>query len=138
MNYNPNEEEVNFINDALRKFNDEKVGPDNHELLNIVEYDENGNIIAGILGGTYWGWMHIDILWVNENFRKKGIGSKLLKSAEEKARKRGCHSVHVDTMSWQAPEFYKTHGYKIISELNDIPAVYKKYHLIKRFGDKRG
>lgn len=138
MNYNPNEDEINFINDALRKFNDEKVGPDNHELLNIVEYDENGNIIAGILGGTYWGWMHIDILWVNENFRKKGIGSKLLKSAEEKARKRGCHSVHVDTMSWQAPEFYKKHGYKIISELNDIPAGYKKHHLIKRFGDKRG
>ena len=138
MNYNPNEDEINFINDALRKFNDEKVGPDNHELLNIVEYDENGNVIAGILGGTYWGWMHIDILWVNENFRKKGIGSKLLKSAEEEACKRGCHSVHVDTMSWQAPEFYKKHGYKIISELNDIPAGYKKYHLIKIFGDKRG
>ena len=77
------------------------------------------------------GWMHIDILWVDENFRKKGIGSQLLKAAEEEARKRGCHSVHVDTMSWQAPDFYKKHGYKIISELNDIPKGNKKYHLIK-------
>ena len=107
MNYNPTEKEIYFINDALRNFNDEKVGPDNHELLNIVEYDENKNVIGGILGGTYWGWMHIDILWVDNNFRKKRIGSHMLEADEEEAIKRGCHSVHVDTMSWQAPEFYK-------------------------------
>ena len=126
MNFNPTEKEIDFINQALAKFNDEKVGPDNHELLNIVEYDENKNIIGGILGGTYWGWMHI---------RKKGIGSQLLNAAEEEARKRGCHSVHVDTMSWQAPDFYKKHGYKIISELNDIPKGNKKYHLIKELNN---
>ena len=55
MNYNPTEKEISFINRALEKFNEEKVGSDNHQLLNIIEYDENGNIIAGILGGTYWG-----------------------------------------------------------------------------------
>ena len=131
MNFNPSEEEINFVNDALRQFNDQKVGPDNHVLLNIVEYDENKNVIAGILGGTYWGWMHIDILWVDEKFRGQGLGSKLLEAAESEAKKRGCHSVHVDTMSWQAPEFYKKHGYKIISELDDIPAGNIKYHLIK-------
>lgn len=131
MNYNPAEEEIAFVNSALAKFNEEKVGADNHELLNIVEYDENNSIIAGILGGTYWGWLHIDILWVAEKCRKQGIGSKLLKAAEEEAQKRGCHSVHLDTMSWQAPEFYKKHGYKIISELENIPAGNKKFHLIK-------
>lgn len=131
MNYNPIEEEIAFVNNALAKFNEEKVGADNHELLNIVEYDENNSIIAGILGGTYWGWLHIDILWVAEKCRKQGIGSKLLKAAEEEAKKRGCHSVHLDTMSWQAPEFYKKHGYKIISELENIPAGNKKFHLIK-------
>ena len=131
MNYNPTEEEIAFVNSALTKFNEEKAGADNHELLNIVEYDDNNSIIAGILGGTYWGWLHIDILWVAEKCRKQGIGSKLLKAAEEEAQKRGCHSVHLDTMSWQAPEFYKKHGYKIISELENIPAGNKKFHLIK-------
>ena len=135
MNYNPSEKEIDFVNAALQKFNDEKVGPDNHELLNIVEYDTGGNIIAGILGGTYWGWMHIDILWVDEKHRKQGLGSRLLNAAENEAVKRGCHSVHVDTMSWQAPDFYKKHGYEIISELNDIPKGNKKYHLIKNLID---
>ena len=131
MNFNPSEKEIEFVSSALAKFNDEKVGPDNHELLNIVEYDESRNVIAGILGGTYWGWLHIDILWVDENHRNAGLGSKLLHAAEEEAKKRGCHSVHVDTMSWQAPDFYKKSGYKIISELDDIPAGNKKFHLIK-------
>ncbi len=131
MNYNPTEEEISFVNNALAKFNDEKVGPDNHILLNIVEYDEDQNIIGGLLGGTYWGWMHIDILWVDEKLRKQGLGTKLIHAAEAEANKRGCHHVHVDTMSWQAPEFYKKLGYKVISELNDIPDGNKKYYLIK-------
>ena len=131
MNFNPTDKEIDFVNHALEDFNNKAVGPDNHELLNIVEYDDNGNVIAGILGGTYWGWMHIDILWVDENHRRSGIGSKLLKAAEDEARNRGAHSVHVDTMSWQAPEFYKKHGYRIIGELNDIPTGNKKFHLVK-------
>ena len=132
MNYNPNKNEIEFVNNALEKFNNMHVGPDNHVLLNIVEYDENQNVIAGIFGGTYWGWLHIDILWVDENFRSKKIGSRLLIAAENEAKKRGCHSVHVDTMSWQAPEFYKKHGYELISELDNIPNGYKKFHFIKR------
>jgi ribosomal protein S18 acetylase RimI-like enzyme len=98
-----------------------------------VEYDKDKNVIAGILGGTYWGWMHIDILWVDSKYRKQGLGSKLLQAAESEAKKRGCHSVHVDTMSWQAPDFYKKHGYKAIGQLNDIPLGNKKFHLIKNF-----
>lgn len=132
MNYTPNKNEIEFVNNALEKFNYEHAEPDNHVLLNIVEYDENQNVIAGILGGTYWGWLHIDILWVDEKFRMKKIGSQLLIAAENEAKKRGCHSVHVDTMSWQAPEFYKKHGYELISELDNIPNGYKKFHFIKR------
>lgn len=75
--------------------------------------------------------MHIDIFWVDEKFRKLGIGSKLLKAAEEEAIRRGCHSVYMDTMSWQVPEFYKKHGYRIIEELDNIPTGNKKFHLIK-------
>ncbi len=131
MNFYPTDKEIDFVNHALEDFNNKAVGPDNHELLNIVEYDDNGNVIAGILGGTYWGWMHIDILWVDENHRRSGIGSRLLEAAEQEALRRGAHSVHVDTMSWQAPEFYKKHGYRIIGELNDIPNGNKKYHLVK-------
>ena len=131
MNIFPNENEIQYIREALKQFNDEKVGEDGHTPLNIVEHDENGNIIGGIIGGTYWGWMYVDILWVRENHRHKGIGSKLLIEAEKEAIRRGCHHVHLDTMSWQAPEFYKKLGYEIIGILPDIPNGNQKYLLMK-------
>ena len=109
MNNNPSQNEIEFVNKALEAF----------------------NIIAGINGGMYWGWLHIDILWVNENFRKKGIGSKLLKAAESEAKKRGCHHAHLETMSWQAPEFYKKHDYNVAAILNDIPKGHKKFLMLK-------
>lgn len=135
-NTNPADKEIEFVRESLTKFNCEHVGDDGHTPLNIVEYGEDGSIIAGILGGTYWGWMYIDILWVQENYRKCGIGSKLLAKAENEAIRRGCHHVHVDTMSWQAPEFYRKHGYEVIGILPDIPDGNQKYLLIKSFGDR--
>ena len=131
MNYNPSKRETDLIREALFEFNREKVGDDGHTPLNIVEYDADGNIIGGIIGGTYWGWMYVDILWVHEKHRGKGIGSKLLLEAEKEAKARGCHHVHLDTMSWQAPGFYKKQGYSILCIISDIPDGYKKYLLMK-------
>ena len=131
MNITPTENEIKYIREELNQFNNERVGEDGHTPLNIVEYDANGNLIGGILGGTYWGWMYVDILWVHESHRYKGIGSKLLCKAEKEAIRRGCHHVHLDTMSWQAPEFYQKHGYEVIGILPDIPNGNQKYLLMK-------
>ena len=131
MNISPTENEIKYIREALYQFNNERVGEDGHTPLNIAEYDTNGNIIGGILGGTYWGWMYVDILWVHENYRHKWKGSKLLSEAEKESNSRGCNHVHLDTMSWQAPEFYQKHGYEVIGILPDIPNGNQKYLLMK-------
>ena len=131
MNTNPSKQETDFIRQSLADFNDKHVGNDGHSPLNIIEQDADGNIVGGILGGTYWGWMYIDILWVKEEYRQQGIGSKLLIEAEKEAIRRGCHHVHVDTMSWQAPDFYKKHGYETIGILPDIPKGNQKHLLMK-------
>ena len=131
MNITPTENEIKYIREELNQFNNERVGEDGHTPLNIVEYDAKGNVIGGFLGGTYWGWMYVDILWVHESHRYKGIGSKLLRKAEKEAIRRGCHHGHLDTMSWQAPEFYQKHGYEVIGILPDIPNGNQKYLLMK-------
>ena len=131
MNISPTENEIQYIRESLNKFNNTKVGDDGHMPLDIVEYDEDGDVIGGILGGTYWGWMYVDILWVHENHRHEGIGAKLLREAEKEAIRRGCHHVHLDTMSWQAPMFYQKHGYEVIGILPDIPKGNQKYLLMK-------
>ena len=80
---------------------------------------------------TYFVDEDIDILWVQESHRKRGIGTKLLAAAEKEAIDRGCHHVHLDTMSWQAPAFYQKHGYEVIGVLPDIPNGNQKYLLMK-------
>ena len=131
MNTNPTKEEIDFVRGVLHQYNCERVGEDGHAPLNLTEHDGEGNLIAGLLGGTYWGWMYVDILWVHEKHRGRGIGSGLLQEAEEEALHRGCHHVHLDTMSWQAPEFYQKHGYEVIGTLPDIPKGNQKYLLMK-------
>ena len=131
MNRHPSETETDYIREALNQFNCAHVGDDGHTPLNLIEYDADGSIIGGLLGGTYWGWMYIDILWVREDHRRQGVGSRLLTEAEKEAIRRGCHHVHVDTMSWQAPMFYQKHGYEVIGVLPDIPRGNQKYLLMK-------
>lgn len=127
----PSEKEIEFVRASLTAFNENIVGTDGHTPLNLVEHDKHGNVIAGLIGGTYWGWMYVDILWVDAKYRRQGVGSRLLRSAEEEAIRRGCHHVHLDTMSWQAPEFYKKHGYSIVGILPNIPNGNQKYLLMK-------
>lgn len=136
MNYTPSKNEIGFVREALMQFNCERVGADGHTPLCLVEYDSVGNVIGGLLGGTYWGWMYVDILWVHEDHRRKGIGSKLLLEAEREAAQRGCHHVHLDTMSWQAPDFYKKHGYEVVAILPDCPKGHEKYLLQKNIQEK--
>ena len=131
MNCNPAKNEIDYVREGLMKFNTDRVGEDGHKPLKYVEYDSNGNVIGGIICGTYGGWMYIDILWVDDSYRGKGVGSRLLLEAEKEAVRRGCHHVHVDTMSWQAPEFYKKFGYEVIGILPDIPKGNQKYLLQK-------
>ncbi len=131
MNSDPSKKEIDYVREALVQFNDAHVGKDGHAPLNLIEYDAAGNVIGGLLGGNYWGWLYVDILWVDEPYRRQGIGSKLLTQAEGEAVRRGCRHVHVDTMSWQAPLFYQKHGYRVIGILPDIPKGHQKYLLQK-------
>ena len=132
LNFDPTKQEIDNVRGALTAFNEKAVGPDGHTPLNIVAYGDDGQIIGGILGGTYWGWLYIDILWVADMHRGKGIGSKLLAEAEKQAVQRGCHHVHLDTMSWQAPDFYKKRGYETLGILPDIPSGHQKHLLMKK------
>ena len=131
MNRDPSKEELDRVRMALAQYNEAAVGADGHTPLNLVEYGADGEIVGGLLGGTYWGWMYVDILWVREDHRRQGLGSRLLREAEEEARCRGCHHVHLDTMSWQAPAFYQGLGYEVIGVLPDIPSGNQKYLLMK-------
>ena len=85
----PAAQDAEFVTQKLYEFNYQYVDPDNHTLLSAFVRDDAGAIVAGLLGGTYWGWLHIDILWVDATLRGQGYGCKLLTAAEQEAVRRG-------------------------------------------------
>ncbi|WP_331460787.1 MULTISPECIES: GNAT family N-acetyltransferase [unclassified Pseudoalteromonas] len=44
--------------------------------------NDSGIIVGGVLGEINWNWMHIQGLWIDENIRKGGWGTKLLSCME--------------------------------------------------------
>jgi GNAT superfamily N-acetyltransferase len=95
--------------------------------------DATGKVQGGIRGASYWGWCAIDVLAVAEPYRRQGIGSRLLREAEEIARRRGCIGIRLDTVSFQAPGFYQRHGYQEFGRLEDHPPGHTRIWFMKRF-----
>ena len=124
-------DEIEFVNQQILKFNSSRVGEGKYKLLVILLRDSGSHIVGGLLGETYWQWLHVDVLWVHESLRGKGYGDKLLAAAEQEAINRGCQYVYLDTFSFQAPEFYQKRGYVVFGELPNFPQGYKRYFLKK-------
>lgn len=120
-----------IIGPGIREYNKQQVGPDNAQNLCFVLKSPDGEIVGGVIGATYWNWLHVDLMWVREDLRGRGYGHQLLELAEAEARKRGAEKAHLDTFSFQAPAFYKQHGYEVFGELHDFPTGHQRYFLVK-------
>ena len=67
---------------------------------------------GGLMAEGIGQWMYISLLWVEDGFRRKGLGTSLLYKAETEAKNRGAKGILVDTFSFQAPAFYKKNGFE--------------------------
>ena len=100
--------------------------------------DKEGNIIAGCSGYVYyWGCMYIDDMWVDEKYRRQGLGSVALQAVEREAERKGCHVLWVGTWDFQARPYYEKHGYEVFATLKDCPVGHEDYQLAKRLDRKR-
>ncbi len=100
--------------------------------LVVFARDAEGTIVAGLTGSTYWGYLYVGRLWTEERIRRGGLGSRLLAAAEQEAVRRGCHSVHLMTGSFNALPFYQKRGYTVFGELADMPPGHTQYFMRKR------
>ncbi|MCA9909224.1 MAG: GNAT family N-acetyltransferase, partial [Anaerolineae bacterium] len=47
------------------------------------------------------------------------------------ALRRGCNYAHVDTLDFQAPDFYRQLGYTVWGQLDDLPPGHTRYFMRK-------
>ena len=119
------------IGDLIRAYNRSKREEAESEPLNLYVEDEKGNLLADLVAETFGNWLEIEYLLVTEELRGQGIGSKLLEQAENEAKKRNCQFAFVNTYQFQAPDFYKRHGYKEVFTLQDYPYTGKRFYYQK-------
>ena len=96
---------------------------------------KDGDKIIGIITGhAYYNEVHISDLIILEEYRKKHIGSKLVKAVEDFHRNKGYDFISLNTYDFQAPGFYKKNGYEIeyTRECKENKKL-TKYFLVKKY-----
>ena len=119
------------IGGGLTEFNKQEAGDDAGKNLCYVLQSPSGEIVGGVIGATYWNWLYINLMWVQEDLRGKGYGQQLLAQAEDEAKKRGAKHAYLDTFSFQAPHFYQKFGYEEFGRLEDFPPGHTRYFMTK-------
>jgi GNAT superfamily N-acetyltransferase len=127
----PSEEEMAFIYGQLRSFNAAHTGRLPRKSLHIFAYGPDQEIIGGLFGDIGWGWLHIDILWVDDAYRKRGLGGALVKQAEAESLSMGVDRGYLETTDFQARPFYEKMGYEVFAELEDQPPGHTCYYMKK-------
>jgi GNAT superfamily N-acetyltransferase len=126
------EPEWGIIGQGINNYNRQQAGEDDAQSLCFVLKAPDQEIVGGVIGATYWDWFHLDLLWVKDDLRGRGHGHRLLTLAEDEARRRGARNAYLDTFSFQAPDFYEQHGYRIFGELQDFPPGHRRYFFAKQ------
>ncbi|HEY1259192.1 MAG TPA: GNAT family N-acetyltransferase [Stellaceae bacterium] len=126
------------IRDGLSDYNFSKAGyRDQKPLAVLVTDPENGAVVGGIIGRTSYGLLYIDRFFLPEGLRRQGLGSRVLKAAEEEGARRGCTRAILSTLSFQAPGFYQRQGWEVLGRIDCDPPGHTRFSMTKRLAPPR-
>lgn len=129
----PTEEDQLAILKPLRAYNVSQAGDAGAQKFALLVRDEHTNeVIGGLNGKLLYRWMFIELLVVPEQTRGQGMGSRLMGMAEDLAREKNCVGIWLDTFDFQAPDFYRRHGFSEFGQLQDYPPGHQRLFFHKR------
>ena len=126
------EEQIGQIYESLAAFDRNFIGYRLKGSVNIgIESD--GELIAGLNGYmTAFKIFYIDTVFVEEEYRRQGVGTELLKEAEKRAKALGANMIRLDTFNWQGREFYKKLGYEEVGQYASPEDGFSEHFFVKR------
>lgn len=100
--------------------------------INLVLRDPQGTVVGGVNASTMLRVMHLEVLWVAEEYRRLGHGRDLVLEAERIGFEKGCITSQTWSLSFQAPGFYRKIGYEVLGVYDGYPDGITETVLMKR------
>ena len=127
----PPPELARAVDDGLDRYNQEAAPLAEVQPLGTFASDGEGRTIGGAVGRTWGRCCELQQLWVDAGHRGLGVASQLLRRFEARAAGRGCDTFYLTTLSFQAPGFYRKHGYAVLGEIRGHAQDIAKFLMIK-------
>jgi len=131
----PDDRAQAIIRAGLSDYNLEQAGyRDARALAVLVSDPDTQEVIGGLLGRTSMGLLFIDLFFVPESLRGHGVGSRVIRAAEDEAVRRGCSRAVLFTVTFQAPGFYERQGYQALGRIECDPPGHTRICMTKKLG----
>lgn len=132
---NPQNDDLEYISQGIQTYN-RRISPKVPEVSEELSFavfarSKAGNVVGGIRAKAFWGYLCIELLWLEESVRGNGTGKELVQQAESFALEHGYKYARVETTSFQAKPFYEKLGYDVFGVLDDFPLGHKTFYLRK-------
>jgi GNAT superfamily N-acetyltransferase len=130
----PGEEAEAIIREGLSLYNFAQAGYRDQRPLAVLASDPDTGEVIGGHRPDFDGTLFIDRFFLPESLRKRGLGSRLIKLAEDEGARRGCTRAVLFTVHFQAPGFYLRQGYEVLGRLDLDPPGHTRFIMTKRLG----
>lgn len=109
--------------------------PGGRKTVGVFARDGGGRLAGGARGTVAGRVFLVRELWVDESGRGRGTGRRIMQACEADALRRGCSRIAVDTMSYQAPDFYRKLGYEVKAVVPDFYEGHDRIFFEKKIGE---
>ena len=126
------EEQAEEIGTRLEEFDEHYI---TYKLNGFIRIgmEDNGRLIAGLDACiTAFRILYVSTVFVDEEYRRKGVGKKLILEMEKRAAAMGVNTIRLDTFNWQGKEFYEALGYQSAGHYDNTEDGYSEYFFVKK------
>src|SRR5687768_12650965 len=132
--FNPTKQDRKQLKESFRLYNLSVIpdlpSEDEDQLVAVYLRRDDGTIGGGVEANIYWDGIEIELLWMSEELRGAGFGTRLMQEMERQAKEKGAGIAFLKT--GEARKFYESLGYEVFGILEDRPIDTKLYYMKKR------
>ena len=127
-----NEDQVEDIESRLSSFDENYITYKMDGCIQIGVEDD-GKLIARLDACiTAFKILYVSTVFVDEEYRRKGVGARMIREMEKRALAMRVNTVRLDTFNWQGKEFYEALDYRCVGQYDNAEDGYSEYFFLKR------